>query len=263
MNSTIVKNLRERRPLVHQITNYVTVYDCAQITLCAGGLPVMACDINESADMALHADALVLNIGTLSERQIESMISAGISANRKGIPVILDPVGIGATPFRKQSVDKILSKVKVSVIKGNAAEISIIAGNAGTMKGVESIGIYDLIIDSAKQASRHTGAIIAVTGETDIVTDGSRTFLIRNGDPRMGTVVGTGCMSGAVIGCYCAVEKDIANATAIALSAYGIAGEKAATHFQINAPIAYKHCLIDEMSLIDDKALSASRIETI
>ena len=228
MNDFILGKVREIKPLVHHITNYVTSYDCASITLSTGALPVMACAEEEAADMAACAGALVLNIGTLSSRQITSMVIAGKQANVKGIPVILDPVGVGATSFRRASVDRILSQVKISIVKGNAAEISTLAGDGGKMCGVESIGEYSAIHTSAKNLAVRLDAVVSVTGERDIVTDGVRMAEVNNGHSMMGKVVGTGCMSASVIGSFCAVEKDFFEGVLAALSIFGIAGEKAA-----------------------------------
>jgi len=260
MNKSILNSIRQSKPLIHQITNYVTVNDCAQITLNTGGLPVMACSPDESADMAGCSQALVLNIGTLSKIQIDSMISAGKSANIKGIPVILDPVGVGATSFRKESVLRILSDVKISVIKGNAAEIAVLAGETSLMKGVESIGQYDQIDSWSLKVSRTYCCITAVTGSTDIITDGHSIFRVNNGVPLMGSVVGTGCMSAPVIACFCAVSSDLCEATASALSLYGIAGESVLSSDPRISPSYFKNSLIDEMLHLDESSYDKMRI---
>ncbi len=133
--------VRDQRPLIHHITNYVTVNDCANITLCAGGSPVMADALEEAADMAALAGALVLNIGTLNHVQVEAMLAAGTVANERGIPVILDPVGAGATPYRTETTRQLLEELKISVLKGNAAEIGVIAGVKAVVRGVDSHGV--------------------------------------------------------------------------------------------------------------------------
>jgi hydroxyethylthiazole kinase len=220
----------------------------------------MACSPDESADMAGCSQALVLNIGTLSTIQIDSMISAGKAANIKGIPVILDPVGIGATQFRKESVLRILSDVKINVIKGNAAEIAVLAGESSLMKGVESIGHYDQVDALSLKVSRTYGCITAVTGSTDIITDGERLFRVKNGVPLMGSVVGTGCMSAPVIACFCAVSSDLCEAAASALALYGIAGENVLSSDPRITPSYFKNSLIDEMLHLNESSYDKMRI---
>ena len=183
----LLARLREQKPLVHHITNDVTVSECANITLCMGGLPVMAYAPEEAAQMAAAAGALVLNIGTLSVGQVEAMITAGKSANQAGIPVVLDPVGAGATTLRTESAQRILREVKVTVIKGNKAEISILAGSGGQIRGVESVGEYSDIMETARSLARRENCIVVVTGPEDIITDGRRLWLAANGHPLMGT----------------------------------------------------------------------------
>ncbi len=224
----LLSKVRKRRPLVHHITNTVTINDCANATLAIGGAPVMAEAIEEVAEMAGLADALVLNIGTLSQAQIRSMLEAGKAANRKGIPVILDPVGAGATSLRTSSAKMILREVDIAVLKGNAGEIGVLAGAEAKVRGVDAAGLEGDPAAIALAYARTTGTVVAVSGATDIVTDGKQIVLIRNGHPMMGRMSGTGCMAASVTGAFSAVTKDRVAAAAAAFVAFGIAGEMAA-----------------------------------
>ena len=166
-------------PLVHHITNYVTVNDCANATICAGGSPVMTDEALDLPGMVPLASAVVLNMGTLNVRTVESMVQAGKIANAHGIPVLFDPVGAGATPYRTQTAERILREVKVSVIKGNAGEIGVLAGTGGEVKGVDSHGGTDTAA-AVRTLAQRTGAVTAATGETDYVSDGKTAYTLRN-----------------------------------------------------------------------------------
>jgi len=244
----ILGRVRLRRPLIHHITNYVTVNDCATITLCAGGAPVMADAKEEVAEMAAVSGALVLNIGTLNLKLIESMIVAGSAANKAKIPVILDPVGAGATRFRTESAQRLLDELEVAILKGNAGEIGVLAGAGGAVKGVDSDGLVGDPVHIAREFARDQGLTVVITGETDIVSDGTRTLLVENGNPMMGIICGTGCMASSVVGTFAAVCDDPVMASAGALSAFGIAGEKAAE--RCGRPGAFKVALFDELAAL-------------
>jgi hydroxyethylthiazole kinase len=218
----------EKRPLVLHITNYVTVNDCANITLCAGGTPVMGFSADDVKELAKLASSLVLNIGTPTDDIVDAMIAAGKAANDKGIPVILDPVGVGATEYRMNAVRKILSNVKISVIKGNPGEIGALAGIGRTMKGVDSEGIDGDPLSACASLSKELRTVVAMTGPVDIVTDGGRTMTINNGHAMMASVSGTGCMAASVIGCFASCTDDMLEASAAALAVFSIAGNKAA-----------------------------------
>jgi hydroxyethylthiazole kinase len=242
--STLLAAVREKRPLVHHITNYVTVNDCANVTLCIGAAPVMAHARQEVAEMVAMAGALVLNIGTLDHAQVESMLMAGMKANDRGIPVILDPVGAGATRLRTETAHALLHKLHVSVLKGNAGEIAVLAGAEGKVRGVDSDGVKGDPAEIARKLADKLGIVVAVSGATDIVTDGMRTLLVDNGHPMMGTVSGTGCMAASVAGAFAAVTHDHVTSTAAAMASLGLAGERAALHYQ--GPSSYKIALLDE-----------------
>jgi hydroxyethylthiazole kinase len=253
--------VREKRPLVHHITNYVTVNDCANITLCAGGAPVMADAKEEVAEMTGIASALVLNIGTLNAAQIASMLLAGRKANERGIPVILDPVGAGATRFRTDMVKRLLGELEITVLKGNAGEIGVIAGVEATVRGVDSHGMSGDPVTVARGLAQTLGLTVAVSGATDIVTDGKKTLLVSNGHSLMGSISGTGCMAASVTGAFCAESEDPVTASAAALAALGLAGERAAV--VAHGPLSFKVALFDELANLTPQDLAAgARIRT-
>ena len=224
-----LRGLRERKPLVHQITNYVVMNETANATLALGALPVMAHAPQEVEEMVGLAGALVLNIGTLSDPWIEAMLVAGAAAGRRGIPVVLDPVGAGATAYRTDTARRILDTVDVSVVRGNAGEIATLAGVEAEVRGVESMAAGAEPADLARAASRALGCVAAVTGPIDHVSDGERVLAVANGHELLGTVTGTGCMATAITGCFLAVRAEAPLAAAAeALAAFGVAGEDAA-----------------------------------
>ncbi len=241
----IFAKITDEKPLVHHITNWVSIYDCANITRAFGALPVMAHAFEESADMARISSALVLNIGTLTPLLIDSMIEAGKSANEKGIPVVLDAVGVGATPLRDEKALELLENVHIDIIKGNASEIARLAGENVKTKGVESTQVEKDLVNIAKKMASDRKATVVITGVEDIVTDGNTLYIVRNGHEMMGSIVGTGCMAASIIGSFAAVEKDYAKAAAAALVCLGIAGELAAEHAQ--GPGSFKTNFYDEV----------------
>ena len=258
--AALLAAVREQRPLIHHITNSVTVNDCANITICTGAAPVMAEAPEEVADMVAAAGALVLNIGTLSAAQVEAMLAAGRRANDLGIPVILDPVGAGATAFRTGTVQRLLNALEIAVLKGNAGEIGVLAGTGGSVRGVDSGGVAGDPIETARECARLTGTIVSMTGEVDVVTDGERVFLIRNGVPAMDRLSGTGCMAASVTAAFVAVADDYAVAAAAALAAFGRAGERAAV--SARGPYSFRTALFDELAGLSPEDLAChARIE--
>jgi hydroxyethylthiazole kinase len=258
----IFEKVRKEKPLVHHITNWVTIYDCANMTRAFGALPVMAHAKEESGDMAAIASALVLNIGTLTPELVESMIVAAKSANRKGIPVVLDAVGVGATRLRDESAVKLLETVRIDIIKGNSSEIAKLAGMNVTTRGVEATKVDTDLVLVAKKLAKERKATIVITGKRDIVSDGKITFIVKNGHELMGQVVGTGCMAASVIGAFAAVERDYAKACAAALSIYGIAGELAAE--ESDGPGSFKVQLYDAVYNIEKENIEElSEIEEL
>ena len=218
--------IAEGKPLVHHLTNYVTVNLVANTTLSIGALPVMAHAREEVVAMVGLASALVVNIGTLDPTFVESALLAGRRANERGIPVVLDPVGAGATSFRTETAERLLSDLEVAVVCGNAGEIATLAGLDAEVRGVESLA--GDAPRAATEAAGSLGVTVAATGETDYVSDGARTLAVSNGHPLMGRVVGSGCASTAAVGCFAAVGGVDVETVAQALAYFGRAGEVAA-----------------------------------
>lgn len=245
MISGLLEKVRNDKPLVHHITNWVTIYDCANITRAFGALPVMAHAEEESGDMAKIASSLVLNIGTLTPQLISSMIIAGKSANEKGIPVVLDAVGVGATKLRDDKAYELLNVLHINIIKGNASEIARLAGEDVMTKGVEAMEVKANLADIAKKLAQEKNAVVVITGKEDIISDGNKIYIVKNGHEMMGSIVGTGCMAASVIGAFSGVEKDYAAASAYALACFGIAGELAAPNSK--GPGTFKENFYDEV----------------
>ncbi|MFL6019050.1 MAG: hydroxyethylthiazole kinase [Gaiellaceae bacterium] len=255
-----LRDLRERKPLIHQITNYVVMNETANATLAIGALPVMAHAVEEVEEMAAVAGALVLNIGTLSENWIEAMIVAGAAANERGIPVVLDPVGAGATDYRTRTAKRILDQVRVSVLRGNAGEVATLVGVEAEVRGVESIGAAGDPAGLAREAARVLGLVASVTGAVDHVSDGERSAAVSNGHELLAAVTGTGCMSSALTGCFLAAKDDPFEAAVEALAALGVAGEDAAR--DAKGPGSFHVALYDALAGLDPATLTGrARIE--
>jgi hydroxyethylthiazole kinase len=253
--SEIFAHVREKHPLVHHITNYVTVNDCANATIATGAAPVMADAPEEVCEMVAVANALVLNIGTLNHGQIESMILAGGMANDLRIPIILDPVGAGATRFRTRTALRLLDELKITILKGNHGEIGVLAGVEANVRGVDSGGMTGDPVKIARKFAGLSDITVVVSGATDIVTDGKRVLLVENGHPLMGSISGTGCMAASVTGAFAAVADDPVIASAAALAAFGVAGEKAAVC--AHRPYSFKTALFDELAALTPDDLTA------
>jgi hydroxyethylthiazole kinase len=251
-----LRRLRETRPLVHQITNYVVMNETANATLALGALPVMAHAREEVEEMVRLAGALVLNIGTLSPSWVDAMLLAGRAANEAGVPVVLDPVGAGATTYRTETAKRILDEVDVAVLRGNAGEVATLVGVDAEVRGVESIDTGADPAELAREAGRRLGLVASVTGPTDHVSDGETTIAIRNGHALLASITGTGCMSTAMTGCFLAVNRDDPlNAAAEALVAFGVAGEDAAR--EANGPGSFHVALYDALAALDPDTLDA------
>ena len=206
---TTLRAIRERKPLVHQITNYVVMNETANATLALGALPVMAHAGEEVEEMTRLASSLVLNIGTLSGHWVESMLLAGGAATARQIPVVLDPVGAGATEYRTATARRILDLVDVTVLRGNAGEVATLIGADAEVRGVESIGAGMDAAELAREAARRLGVVASVTGPVDHVSDGECVLAVTNGHALLATVTGTGCMSSALTGCFLAAKPDV------------------------------------------------------
>ncbi|MDI3270407.1 MAG: hydroxyethylthiazole kinase [Bacillota bacterium] len=224
--------LRERRPLIHHITNDVVTHITANATLAAGASPIMAKALEEVEEVARQVDGLVLNIGTLTPAQVEAMKAAGKAARGEGIPIVLDPVGYGFTKLRTQATHELLAQVKPSVIRGNQGEIGLLAGGKGAVKGVEGKGEDPREMDRLTvELARREKAVVAMTGPEDRISDGQRLVVLRRGHPAMGAITGSGCMATAVVASWVAAfPDDLLWATVGALAAFSLAGEKAAAH---------------------------------
>jgi hydroxyethylthiazole kinase len=246
---------------VHHITNWVTINDCAQVVRHWGCLPVMAHAREEVEDMVGLASALVLNIGTLTPELVAAMLLAAKAANRKGIPVVLDAVGAGATWLRTAETRRLIIDAHIDVLKGNAGEIATIAGMQAEVRGVESISVGGDIGEAARALAARLKNVVAVTGAVDLVTDGEALLEVAYGDPMMGRVVGTGCISASTIGCFNAAGPDLLHRTAEGLASLGVAGERAAK--VCRGPGDFMACLFNEIFALaaDPSGLTVSAKE--
>ncbi|MFN8474410.1 MAG: hydroxyethylthiazole kinase [Anaerolineae bacterium] len=251
--AALLEQLRERHPLVYHITNYVTVNDVANITLLSGALPIMAPSSHEAAEMAAHADSLVLNIGTPNLDQQAAMSLAGEVMNRRGRPIVLDPVGIGTTALRTEGVRRLLARLRLTVVRGNAGEIGRLAGLGGEVRGVESISAPEPTETTARLAG-DLKLVAAATGRRDVVAGQDKILVVDNGHPLLSTVVGTGCMATAMIGCFLAVADDPLVATVSALACFGVAGELAAA--DAAGPGSFKVALFDRLHSVTPEILA-------
>jgi hydroxyethylthiazole kinase len=256
LNDRAAHNLtavREKKPLIHNITNFVVMNYTANALLAMGASPVMAHAQNEVEDMVSFAGALVLNIGTLTDDWIDSMIKAGKKASEKGIPIILDPVGSGATALRTNSAKKIIDQTRISVIRGNASEILSLRHAQSKTKGVDSIHSVEDAAQAATVLAQELNTTLAITGPVDLITDGKRVIRVANGHPLMGYVTGTGCTATVTIGAFLAVDADPVSATATALAYFGLAGEVAAQN--ASAPGSFMIQMIDALYTITPEEL--------
>lgn len=259
----LLNRLKNKKPLIHNITNYVTVNDCANILLAIGASPIMADDLREAEDITSIASALVINIGTLNERTIESMIASGKKANELNIPVVLDPVGAGASSFRNETTKRILEEIKISVLRGNMSEIKFIAGLECETKGVDA-SESDLKSDSdegirvAESLAKRFNCTVAITGVCDIVSDGEKSVTIENGTKMLSNVTGTGCMTTALVGGYlgaCETKEDLFIAAISGIVSMGICGEIAEEKSGNIGLGSFHMAIIDAVSNLDEEVL--------
>lgn len=255
----ILQALREKRPLVHNITNHVVMNVTANALLASGASPVMAHATEEVEEMVSLAGALVLNIGTLTSPWVEAMGLAGKQANALNIPVILDPVGSGATTFRTETAKQLLRELSVHVVRGNASEILSLVQSESVTKGVDAVHQVNEVRDAAVTLARTLNTTLAITGPVDFITDGVRTLEVSNGHEMMGRVTGTGCTATALIGAFSAVEEDAMDAAASALAYFGLSGEMAASSAQ--GPGTFQMALLDALFNVDaDQLEKGARI---
>jgi hydroxyethylthiazole kinase len=249
-----LRRLRERKPLVHQITNYVVMNETANATLALGALPVMAHAREEVEEMVGLAGALVLNIGTLSPHWVEAMLLAGKAANARGVPIVLDPVGAGATSYRTDTARRILDEVEITVLRGNQGEVATLVGVEAEVRGVESIDVGGEAADLARSAAQNLSVVASVTGPVDHVSDGSRVLSVANGHELLAGLTGTGCMSSALTGCFLAAKPDDpVEAAAEALAAFGVAAESAAV--DAKGPGSFHVALYDALAALQPETL--------
>jgi hydroxyethylthiazole kinase len=245
--------IRDQKPLIHNITNYVVMNYTANALLAMGASPVMAHATNEVEDMVSFAGALVLNIGTLSNEWITAMLKAGRKASEQQTPIILDPVGSGATALRTRSAKKIIAETDISVIRGNASEILSLRHQESKTKGVDAIHSVDEAAKAAKVLAQELKTTLAITGPVDLITDGARVIRVANGHPLMGYVTGTGCTATVTIGAFLAVDDDPVSATVTALAYFGLAGEVAGQ--KASAPGSFMIQMIDALYTITPQDL--------
>ncbi|KZE70364.1 hydroxyethylthiazole kinase [Paenibacillus polymyxa] len=254
--SELLTKVQNSKPLVHNITNVVVTNFTANGLYALGASPVMAYAPEEVADMAKIAGALVLNIGTLNRELVDAMIIAGQSANAHGVPVLLDPVGAGATSFRTESALRILKEVNISLVRGNAAEIAHLIGEAREIKGVDAGDSADSgNVDLAVRAAQTLHTMVAITGKEDVITDGVEVRMISGGDALLTKVTGTGCLLTSVLGAFAAVEPNLLLAGTAGLAFYSAAASRAAAHTAKLGPGSFQIAFLDELAKLHTGSL--------
>ncbi|HVJ20092.1 MAG TPA: hydroxyethylthiazole kinase [Polyangiaceae bacterium] len=251
-----LQRLRSEAPVVHNITNYVVMNTTANALLALGASPVMAHAQREVEEMVGIARALVLNIGTLSDEWVEAMLVAGRAARKRGIPIVLDPVGAGATSYRTETALRLLAEVSPTIVRGNASEIRALAVGAGATRGVDSIHASEESLDAAAQLSRAHGCVVSVSGATDLIVSDAKVARVRNGVPLMTRVTGTGCTATALTGAFAAVESSPFLAATFAMAALGVAGEMAAA--RAVGPGSLQVALLDALAELSPETFERS-----
>ncbi len=260
MKNKLIKalnDLRKNKPIVHSITNYVTVTEVANSLLALGAAPIMSHAVEDFPDLLklikATRGALVLNIGTLDNQRVSQMLAAGKKANELGVPIVLDPVGSGATSYRTEVAKKIIEELKVDIIKGNISEVKSLIKESNETRGVDAIvskndNVYKIVQKAAKQL----GCVVAITGQTDYISDGEDVIKINNGTSKLGLITGTGCMSAALIGAFCFIEQPI-YAASFGIAVMALAGELAAD--KTIGPGSFRTVLFDELALINESII--------
>jgi hydroxyethylthiazole kinase len=257
-----LKKVREKKPLIHNITNYVVMNYTANALLACGASPVMAHAMEEVEEMVSLAGALVLNIGTLTPQWVEAMLRAGKKANAMKVPIVFDPVGSGATRLRTESSNRLTLELCIQVIRGNASEVLSLANKEARTKGVDSLHSVEEAKGAAIALAKELKTTLAITGKVDLITDGKRIAKVHNGHEMMGMVTGTGCTATVMIGAFLAVDPDPVEATTTALAYFGLAGEKAALHAKASG--TYQIALLDALFSIDEEELRrGAKIEVV
>ena len=264
MLGNCIENVRKNVPLVHNITNYVTVNDVANVLLACGGSPIMSDEPEDVKEITSICGGLNINIGTLSKRSIEGMFAAGERANELGHATLLDPVGAGASTLRTNTAVELMEKIRFDVIRGNISEVKTLAQGSGTTKGVDA-DVTDAVTEEnleegiafAKAFAKKAGCIVAITGAIDLVSDADRCYVIRNGRPEMGKITGTGCqLSGMMTSFLVANQEKKLEAAAAAVCAMGLAGEIGWNHMQEGeGNSSYRNHIIDAIYNMDGETL--------
>ena len=252
----ILQRVRETNPLIHNMTNMVAANFSANGLLALGASPVMADAVEEASDMARVADAVVLNMGTLNSEKSKAMILAGKSANQHHVPVILDPVGVGAVPYRTKTAGQLIKEVKMSIIRGNAAEIANLIGQKWEIKGVNAGNSKGNMVELASHAASILNTIVVITGKDDLISDGNITYVVHNGHPYLTKVTGTGCLLSAVIGAFSAVEDNLLEAAVSALIFYGVTAQVAAEKIDEKGPGSFQVEFINQLSLVSSSDIN-------
>jgi hydroxyethylthiazole kinase len=253
-----LQSVRQKSPLVHNITNYVVMNNTANALLSVGASPVMAHAVEEVEEMAGIASALVLNMGTLSERWIEAMILAGKKANERQIPIVFDPVGVGATTYRTNTANQIIELCKPTIIRGNASEIMALCNASVKTKGVDSTMNTSDALESAKLLAKETGAVVVISGNIDFVTDGEREATVSNGADMMAQVTGMGCTATAIIGAFAGAHNDLFEAATAAMVTMGICGQLA--RVKAEGPGSFQMHFLDALYMISEEDIQKKTI---
>jgi hydroxyethylthiazole kinase len=257
----VLSRVREQKPVVHAITNWVTANQVASALQAVGARPIMAVAPEEVEEITSKADALVLNLGTPSPARIEAMLLAGIQANKVGRPVLFDPVGVAASKFRIESCKRILSLLRLTAIRGNQAEIGTLAGHESHLAGVDSVIGPEDLNQACQHLSQKTSAVIVASGPQDLIVSSEKKVIVENGHPMMGKVLGMGCMLTAILGAFNGVERDPVVATVSATAFFGLAGEQAA--ILAKGPESFKSAFLDALfSLTPDQMRKGMRIKS-
>lgn len=249
----LLERVRRQKPVVHHLTNWVTIYDCANVVKVLGASPVMAHAPEEVAQMTEIASALVLNIGTLTVDLVAAMLVAARSANHRNIPVVLDVCGAGATDLRDQACFRLLTEARIDIIKGNASEVARLSGEQVRTRGVDASRVNKDLAEVARELARQRRCTVVITGEEDLVADEKFLYVIKNGHPMMARIVGTGCMATSVIGTFAVVEADLSYAAAAALVCFEVAAEGAVE--ESSGPGTFKEKLFDCLYHLDQETV--------
>lgn len=252
--------IREEKPMLNHITNFVVMNDTANMTLFTGAQPVMTNALGEVEEMTELAGALVLNAGNVTIPDwCDAMVLAGVRANQKGIPVVMDPVGAGATAMRTRNIRRLLHEMQIQIVRGNAGEIGVLSGMGGKVRGVDSVEPAGDPTEVARQMARTYHLVAAISGKHDIISDGERTLRVENGHAWLPTLTGTGCMATTVVAAFAAVEPDYLIAAAGAMAVYGLAAELGAS--QANGPASFRVAMFDHFyHLTPEQVVEGARI---